>query len=46
MVSPHPVKFGGHGYCGKELWFFLSHVISPDYIIKGSCDFMGRIPSR
>ena len=24
----------------------VSHVISQDHVVKGSCDFMGRSPSK
>ena len=45
-VSYHPLKFGGNRYCGSGNMFLVCHVILQGYVIKGSCDFMGRNPSR
>ena len=45
-VSYHPLKFGGNRYCGSGNMFLVYHVILQGYVIKESCDFMGRNPSR
>ena len=46
-VCHHPIKFGGHKHCGSEdITALLCHVISQDHVIKGSCDFMCRSPSK
>ena len=47
MASRQFAKFGGHRHCDSENIMILGyHVISQDHIIKGSCDFIGRNPSR
>ena len=47
MASHQFAKFGGHRHCDSENIMILGyHVISQDHIIKGSCDFIGRNPSR
>ena len=45
MISYHPAKFGGHRHCGSGD-MILVYVILQDQVIKGSCDFMGRSPSK
>ena len=47
MASHQFAKFGGYRHCDSENIMILGyHVISQDHIIKGSCDFIGRNPSR
>ena len=47
MASHQFAKFGGHRHCDSENIMILGYqVISQDHIIKGSCDFIGRNPSR
>ena len=47
MVSQHPDKLGRYGHCGSEdIMSSVCHVISQEYVLKRSCDFMGRYPSR
>ena len=46
MVYHHFAKFGGHSYCSSKDMFLVCHVIKQDLIIKGSCDYNDRIPSR
>ena len=47
MASHQLAKFGGHRhYVSGDIMILGSHVISQDHRIKGSCDFMGRGPSR
>ena len=42
-----PAKFSGHRPCSSGVIIILvCHVISKDYVIIGSCDFIGRSPSR
>ena len=42
-VNHHPVKCGGHRNCGSgDLMILVCHVISQDYVIIWSCDFIGR----
>ena len=46
-VNYHPAAFGGHRYCGSGYMMILvCHVILQDHVIKRSCDFMDRSPSR
>ena len=46
-VSHHPTKCGGHGYCGSgDIKVLVCQVISQDHLMKLSCDFMDRSPSR
>ena len=43
--SHHPVKFGGHRYCGSgDIIVLACHVITQDHMIKQSCDLMGGSP--
>ena len=45
MVSQHPTKFGSHIHSGiGDVTFLVCHVILQDYVMKGSCDFMGGSP--
>ena len=47
MASHQLVKFGGYRHCGREDTLILDcHVFSKDHVIKRSCDFVGRSPSR
>ena len=43
MVSYHPAKLDGHRYCESADISFLN--LSSDYLIKGSPDFKGGVPS-
>ena len=46
MASHQLVMFGGHRYCSSgDIKILDCYVISQDYMIKESCDFMGRSPS-
>ena len=43
----HPAKVGGHKDRGRgDIIALFCHVISRDYVIKASFDFMGGRPSR
>ena len=43
----HLVKFGDHGQSDSDdIAVLLCHVISQDYVIKGSLDFISRSLSR
>ena len=47
MSCDHPTTFGSHRDCGSTDKILLAcHVILQDNVIKESCDFMGRSPSR
>ena len=40
-------KFSGHRHSGSEdIMILVCHVILQDHLIKSSCDFMDRSPSR
>ena len=46
-MSQQPAKFVGHGQCGSgDIMVLVCYVSSRDHVIKGSCDYMGRSPSR
>ena len=46
-ISYRPTRFCGHRHCGSDNIMVLAcHVILQDHVIKGSCDFIGRSPSR
>ena len=46
-ASSYVTTFGGHRHCdSRDIIALVCHVISPDHVIKGSCDFMGRSSSR
>ena len=46
-MSYHLAKFGGYRHCGSEdLMILVCHVILQDQVIKDSCDFMDKSPSR
>ena len=46
-VSRHPAKFGGHRHCGTgDIMILVCQVVLQDQVIKGSCDFLGKNPSR
>ena len=46
-VSYHHAKFDGHMHCGiGDIMILACYVILKDHVIKGSCDFMSRNPSR
>ena len=46
-VYHHLSKFGGHGYYDSGyIKVLVCHVISIKHVIKGSCDFMDKSPSR
>ena len=41
------IKFGGNRYCDSgDIMVLVCRVISHNHMIKESCDFMGRSPSR
>ena len=45
-VSYHLAKFGGHSHSGNgDILFLVSHLISQDHAIQGSCDFILGSPS-
>ena len=47
MASHHHAKFGGQRHCSSgDIMVLACQVISQDCEIKGSCDIMGRSPSR
>ena len=45
-VGYHPAKFGGLRHCGSRYMILVCHVNLHDRVIKGSCDFMVRSPSK
>ena len=46
-VSYHSAKFGGHRHYGNgDILVLVCHITSQDHVIKASCDFMGKGPSR
>ena len=46
-VSHHPTKFGCYRHSGiEDIMILVCLVISQDQVIKGSCDFKGKSPSR
>ena len=43
MTSHQPAKFGRHRHCGRrDIMILGCHMISHDYVIEGSCNFMDR----
>ena len=45
--SQHLAKFGGHRHCrGVDIMILVCYVTLQDHVIKGSCDFMARNPSK
>ena len=43
-LQVQPAEFGGHRHCySGDIMILVCHVI---HVIKGSCDVMGRSPSR
>ena len=43
--SDNLTKFGCHRHCiSDDVMVLVYHMILQDRVIKGSCDFMGRIP--
>ena len=47
MVNYHLFKFGGHRHCdSKDIIILVCQVISQDDAIKGSCELIGKNPSR
>ena len=46
MVCYHPARVGVHRYCDSgDIMVLVCQVISQDYVIKPSCDFIGWSPS-
>ena len=46
-VGYHPPRFGGLKPSDSgDIAVLVCHVISQDHVIKESCDFIGRSPSR
>ena len=46
MVSDHPDKFDDQRHHGSgDIMFLVSHLISQDHAIQGSCDFILGSPS-
>ena len=45
-LSYHPVTLGGKRHCCGDIKILVCHVILQIHLIKWSCDFMGRSPSR
>ena len=47
MVSFQSASFGGYRHCSSEdIMILVCHVILQNRVIKGSCEFMGKTPSR
>ena len=45
--SHHITKFDGHRHCGSgDIVVLVCHIISQDYVIKWSCDFMDESPLK
>ena len=45
-MSRHTTNFGGYRYCGQADIIILVCHVSKDHVIKESCEFIGRSPSR
>ena len=46
-VGYHPAKSVSHRHSDNwDIVVLVCHVVSQDHVIKGSCDFIGRSPSR
>ena len=46
IISVHPAKFGGPRRCEREeIPFFVRHLTSRDFVVRESCEFMGKFPS-
>ena len=46
-LNYQPAKIGGHNYSGSgDIMFLVCPVILQDHVIKVSCDFTGKKPSR
>ena len=46
-ISYHPANFARHRNCSSgDIMIIVYHVILQDHVIKGSCDFMDRSPSK
>ena len=46
-ISYHHAKFGSDKHCGSgDIMILVCHVISHKQVIKGSCNFISRSPSR
>ena len=46
-VGYYLAKFGDHRHSdGGDIVVLVSHMISEDHVIKGSCDIIGRSISR
>ena len=46
-MSHHSAKFGGDRQSGSDnIMILVCHMILQDLVIKRSCDFMARSPSR
>ena len=47
LVYHHPTKFAGRIHCGGvNITVLVCQVISEDHMMKGSCDFISKDPSR
>ena len=46
QVSYHPASFSNHRHCGigDKMFKIACHMISQDYMIKASCNIIGRSP--
>ena len=45
-ISYYPAKTDDHNHSGNEdIMVSVCYVISPNHVVKGSCDFMGGSPS-
>ena len=45
-MSHHPATSGVNRQCSSgDLMILVYHVILPNHVTKGSCEFMGRNPS-
>ena len=46
-VTHDTTKFGDHRNCDiGAIMLIVFHMISEDHVIKGTCDFIGRSPSK
>ena len=47
MVGYHPAKLDSHKHSDSvDIMVLFDHVISQGHVIKGSCDFISRRPSK
>ena len=47
LLNQHLTKFGGHRHCSVgDIIVLVCHMISQDYVMKGSCAFIATGQSR